>query len=83
MEGTFNPCVRLFEEVSVSWSLPEAGIAEIEKEVREKILTVSQTLLLQRGPHCNSTLNTWVTEKLKVFYSLAPCRENPHYFFCI
>lgn len=46
MKGTFNPCVRLFEEVSVSWSLPEAGIAEIEKEMGGKILTVSQTLLL-------------------------------------
>lgn len=43
MKSTFNPCVRLFEEVSVSWSLPEVGIAEIEKKVREEILTVSQT----------------------------------------
>lgn len=50
MKSTFNPCVRLFEEVSVSWSLPEVGIAEIEKKVRE-ILTVSQTLLLLRGSH--------------------------------
>lgn len=51
MKSTFNPCVRLFEEVSVSWSLPEVGIAEIEKEVREEILTVSQTLLLLKGSH--------------------------------
>lgn len=46
MKDMVNPCVRLFEEVSVSWSLPEVGIAEIEKEVRGKILALSQTLLL-------------------------------------
>lgn len=49
MKSTFNPCVRLFEEVSVSWSLPMVVIAEIENEVREEILTVSQTLPLSRG----------------------------------
>lgn len=48
MKSTFNPCVRLFEEVSVSWSLPEVGIAKIEKEMREEILTVSYTLPLLR-----------------------------------
>lgn len=45
MKSTFNPCVRLFEEVSVSWSLPMVVIAEIENEVREETLTISQALL--------------------------------------
>lgn len=45
MKSTFNPCVRLFEEVSVSWSLPMVVIAEIKNEVREETLTISQALL--------------------------------------
>lgn len=66
MKSTFNPCVRLFEEVSVSWSLPKVGIAEIEKEVRKEILTVSQTPLLLRetSKHISdSIVNVWDIEK--------------------
>lgn len=51
MKSTFNPCVRLFEEISVSWSLPKVGMGEIEKDVREEISTISQTHLLLRWSH--------------------------------
>lgn len=82
MKSTFNPCVRLFEEVSVSWSLPMVVIAEIENEVREEILTVSQTLLLSRGSWLQWHLQHLGDCEMKGSSLPAPCGEKPCCLSC-